>query len=110
MKKFLMAIAIAAGLAGTLTISGCTQMPTEKQSVSDLRPQISFKVTDERLHRARVILDGLDMGMVGNYIEGYASMRILPGTHILQVDSAGQTIFNEKFYIGDGVNRAFIVK
>ena len=109
MKKTIMALSLAAGLAGILTLSACTQMPTEKQNISDLRPQISFKAADEQTRSARVILDGLDMGPVGSYLEGAASLRILPGTHLLSIASGNQVIFQEKFYAGDGVNRTFIV-
>ena len=109
MKKTIMALSMAAGLAGMLTLSACTQMPTEKQSISDLRPQISFKAADEQARSARVVLDGLDMGAVGSYLEGAASLRILSGTHLLSIASGNKVIFQEKFYAGDGVNRTFIV-
>lgn len=107
MKKTAMILSMAAGL---LTLSACTQMPTEKQSISDMRPQISFKAADDRVHSAKVILDGLDMGPVGGYLEGAASLRILSGTHVLSLASGDQIIFQEKFYAGDGVNRTFILK
>lgn len=107
MKKTVMILSMAAGLQ---TLSACTQMPTEKQSISDMRPQISFKATDDRVHSAKVILDGLDMGPVGSYLEGAVSLRILSGTHVLSVASGDQIIFQEKFYAGDGVNRTFILK
>ena len=109
MKKIITSLCISAGLAGMLTLSACTQMPTEKQSISDIRPQISFKFSNERSRSARVILDGLDMGPVGKYLEGVASLRILSGTHLLNIVSGDQVIFQEKFYAGDGVNRTFIV-
>ena len=109
MKKTIMALSMAAGLAGMLALSACTQMPTEKQSISDMRPQISFRAADEQARGARVILDGLDMGAVGSYLEGAASLRILSGTHLLSIASGNQVIFQEKFYAGDGVNRTFII-
>lgn len=109
MKKILTTLGMAAGLTGMLTLNACTQLPTEKQSISDMRPQISFKISNEQTRSARVILDGLDMGPVGSYLEGVASLRILPGTHMLSLASGTQVIFQEKFYSGDGVNRTFIV-
>ena len=110
MKKIVTALIFSGGLVGVLIVSGCTQMPTEKQSISDMRPQISFKVSDDRTNSARVILDGLDIGAVGDYVEGSAALRILSGTHLLRVALGNQIIFEEKFYVGDGVNRTFIVK
>jgi hypothetical protein len=37
-------------------------------------------------------------------------VRILPGTHVLRVVLGAELVLEEKFYLGDGVNRAFIVK
>lgn len=110
MKNIFSAVLIAGGLIGALIVGGCTQMPTEKQSISDMRPQISFKAADDQARSARVILDGLDMGVVGDYVEGSASLRILSGTHLLRVVMGNQVVLDEKFYVGDGTNRTFIVK
>lgn len=52
MKKIVSAMFMASGLFGVLVVGGCTQMPTEKQSITDMRPQISFKAVDDRLHSA----------------------------------------------------------
>lgn len=90
-------------------VAGCVQVPTEKQSISDLRPQISFSVS-EALWAARVQLDGLDSGSVSDYLEGAAAMRIRPGTHVVQVIYGGQILLEEKIYLGDGANRTFIVR
>jgi len=110
MKKLATAVIITCGLLGLMAVGGCTQMPTEKQSISDIRPQISFRAADDRTHGARVLLNGLDMGAVGDYLEGASSLRILSGSHVLRVASGGEVIHEEKFYIGDGTNRTFILK
>lgn len=110
-----MRITLTARLAaGTLSIAllagACTQMPTEKRSVSDLRPQISFRADGERAQSARVFVDGLDMGLVSEYLEGQAALRVLSGTHKISVGVGGSVLLEEKTYLGDGVNRSFIVK
>ncbi|MDP2450488.1 MAG: hypothetical protein Q8M93_23720 [Polaromonas sp.] len=110
MKKTLTTLMFAASIAATLALGACTQMPTEKQGISDMRPQISFKAPDERVRSARVIVDGLDMGPVGNYVEGSSALRVLPGTHVLIVSLGGQVLLEEKFYVGDGVSRTFVAK
>ncbi|MGH6803059.1 MAG: hypothetical protein ACREC3_06800 [Methyloceanibacter sp.] len=97
-------------LAGAVVSGGCVQMPTEKQSVSDMRPQIAFKAEGERARGARVFVDGLDMGVVADYIDGMAAVRVLSGTHSLQVRSGGDVLLDEKVYLGDGVSRTFIVR
>lgn len=110
MMKTVAALIVAGGLLSASLVGGCSQMPTEKQSIADMRPQISFKVGDERVLGARVILDGLDMGLVGDYVEGFAALRVLSGTHMLSVAMENQIIFKEKFYVGDGVSRTFVLK
>ncbi len=107
--RMTMAATLLAGLP-VLGIYGCTQMPTEKQRVSDIRPQISFKTTDAQQHAARVIVDGLDMGSLGAYLEGIAALRIISGTHQVRVVLGNQVLLDEKFYAGDGVNRTFLIQ
>lgn len=110
MKKSALAFSFVISLLSIVSLPGCVQMPTEKQSISDLRPQISFKVADERLLTARVQLDGLDAGQVSDYIDGVSSMRIRPGTHIVRVTLNNSVLLEEKFYLGDGVNRTFVIR
>ncbi|MES1981606.1 MAG: hypothetical protein V4443_03925 [Pseudomonadota bacterium] len=110
MSKNVVGLIAIAALAVSLMFTGCTQMPTEKQSISDMRPQISFKADGPRAQGARVFVDNLDMGMVADFIEGKAALRILPGTHIVSVTSGGSILLEEKVYLGDGVSRSFTVK
>jgi hypothetical protein len=99
------------GLVLALTfLAGCTQWPTEKQSISDLRPGISFKAQNTSLLDARVVLDGLDMGQAKDYQEGVAMMRVLPGPHMLNVTYGGQKLLDEKIYTSDGVNQTFLLQ
>lgn len=100
---------MVAGLVSA-SLTACTQMPTEKQSVSDMRPQLSFKFSDERMAIARVLVDGLDMGIVSDYQEDKAALRILSGIHIIRVELGGQPLIEEKIYAGDGVNRTILLK
>lgn len=97
-------------LVGTLLSSGCTQMPTEKQSISDMRPQISFRAEGGSAQNAQVFVDGRDVGMVSEFMEGKAAMRVLPGMHIVSVSSGGSVLLEERVYLGDGVSRSFLVK
>lgn len=94
------------------TLAGCVQMPTEKQSVVDQRPQVSFRLdgASQRLAGARVFIDELDMGRVGDYLDGQASLRVLPGTHLVKVQLDRDVMVLERAYLGDGVVRSFIVK
>jgi hypothetical protein len=102
------AVLIAVMLAG---LGACVQMPTEKQSVVDQRPQISFRVNGDarRIGGARVLVDELDMGQLRDYLDGKASLRILPGSHVIKVQSDGTVLLMERAYLGDGVVRPFVV-
>ena len=91
---------------------GCVQYPTERQSVVDLRPQITFRfdTANVALNEARVFVDGLDSGRMGSFADGSGSLRVLPGTHVVQVVIGSDVLLNERVYIGDGVTRPFVVK
>lgn len=110
MRRTLTTLSIAVFLANAFVLGGCTQLPTEKQSVSDMRPQISFKAGSESVQSARVLVDGLDMGSVGDFLEGIAAVRVLSGMHKLTVTAGSAVLLEEKVYLGDGVSRSFIVK
>jgi hypothetical protein len=93
-----------------LGIYGCAQLPMEKQGVSDMRPHISFKSNDPTHHSARVIVDGLDMGSLGAYLDGIAALRIISGSHQIRVVLDTRVLFENKFYVDDGVSRTFLVQ
>ena len=96
----------------TIGLAACVQMPTERQSVADLRPQISFKLseTNSLVRTGRVILDGQDVGTAQDYADGVNSLKVLPGTHLLQVVNGSSILLEERFYLADGVNKTFAVK
>jgi hypothetical protein len=102
--------ALVAALVASVTTAGCVQMPTEKQGVADLRPAISFKVLSESSRDARVLVDEREVGQAGDFVEGKAALRVLPGTHLVRVVDEGNELVNQKIYLGDGVNRVLIVK
>ncbi len=99
------------GLLSAVTLSACVQMPTEEQSVVDLRPQIAFRITNAayKAETLRVFVDNLDMGAVEGYLEGKGALRILPGTHLVRVENQGSVVLSETVYVADGVARTFII-
>ncbi len=104
----LLAFTLSLGAGSSMT--GCTQMPTEKQGVSDMRPQISFQLERSDLASAQVMVDGLSMGVAGSYLAGQATLRVLPGPHELQVVAGGRVILSERVYLADGVSKSFVLK
>ena len=110
MKTILSRATFACALAIAGLTAACTQMPTEKQGVSDMRPQVSFRFENPDLAAAQVLVDGLGMGQAGQYSDGATSLRLVPGTHLIQVMWQGRAVLNERFYSADGVNRTFVLK
>ena len=99
---------IIVAVAIVVASAGCVQMPTEKHSVVDQRPQITFRVSDpHRVADARVFVDELDMGRVRDFLDGQAGLRVLPGTHVVKVLSGDTVLLLERAYLGDGVMRPF---
>lgn len=96
--------------AALLALSACVQLPTEKQGAADLRAQVSFQLQSDRAQGAVVLIDGLEAGRAGDFSEGVAALRVLPGSHRLQVIADGVPLLDERFYIGDGAQRTFTVR
>lgn len=108
-KQKIRVIGLAFVLAG---LSACVHYPTEKQSVVDQRPQIALRMSDVdgRTGAARVLVDGLDVGSAREFVEGRAALRVLPGTHIIQVVLDERVLLMERAYLSDGVVRSFEIK
>jgi len=102
--------AITGGFIATLLVAGCVLMPTEKMGVSDLRPQISFTAENASALFGRVFVDGLDVGSVADFTAGQATLRILPGNHRVRIVAGNALLLDESVYLGDGVNRTFLLK
>ena len=109
MKK---AIAVVALLFAGLSNTACVQMPTEQQGTVDMRPRISFQfdLQDEAMADARIILNGQDVGIARDYASGLRALSVRPGSHQLQVVHGTRTLLDERFYLGDGVNRSFLLR
>lgn len=107
-KNHISTILVSLSLAG---LSACVQMPTEKQSVVDQRPQITFRLSGDQQHAAgaRVLVDELEVGKVRDFLDGQASLRVLPGTHVIKVQAGDTVLLMERAYLGDGVVRPFNV-
>jgi hypothetical protein len=102
----------AAMLLGCVLAGGCVQMPTERQGTADMRPQVAlrFDPQDAAAASARVQLDGNDIGSAQDYAEGTRALRISPGSHDLRVVNGTRLFLDERFYLGDGVNRTFLLR
>jgi hypothetical protein len=107
-RQLLLVAALLLGVA----LSACVQFPTEKAGVVDQRPQISFRLpaNDNALPAARVQVNGIDAGAVGEFIEGQAALRVLPGNNVIKVVDGSRVVFDQQIYVGDGVGRTINLK
>jgi len=101
-----MAVVLCAGL-----LASCVQMPTEKQSSVDLRPQLSFSVASPGLDPMgmEIFIDGLLVGRVGTFLAGQQAVRVLSGTHVVQIVQGGVVLKEERIYIGDGMTKTLVI-
>jgi hypothetical protein len=102
---------IPIALALMLQLTACMQLPTEKQEVADLRPQLSFSLADpeDDLNAYRVYVDGLDMGSAASYLAGKNGMKVLSGSHELKVEGRGRVVLQDRIYLGDRATRTIII-
>ena len=94
-----------------LLTTACIQLPTEKQAVADMRPQVSFALADPNDDPAqyRVSVDGLDMDPASSYAAGRNTLRVLSGTHVVKVEGRGKVVVHERIYLGDGATRTILI-
>jgi len=102
---------IPIALALMLQLTACIQLPTEKQEVADLRPELSFSLADpdDDPNAYRVYVDGLEMGSAASYMAGKNSMKVLSGTHELKVEGRGRVVLQERIYLGDRATRMILI-
>lgn len=98
--------ALSAIVLAFFVLTGCVNTPTEMVQTKDDRPFIMFSGAQSG---DVVVLDGINLGLASDYITGKSGMRIESGTHILQIKRAGETIFNQKFYVSDGISKTFTI-
>lgn len=104
------AVLVFLGLLSVVT-TACIQLPTEKQSSVDLRPQMAFRLTNPTLdgHQLQVVVDDLPMGVVANFLADQQALRVLPGTHELKIMHGGRVVLQERLYIGEGMTKIIVV-
>lgn len=85
------------------SLSACAKQPTISETTVDLRPALSFTLASKKQDASsfEVFVDGLNMGSAEQYIQGKAALRVLSGTHLIQVKQHGQVVLEQKIYLGD---------
>jgi hypothetical protein len=102
---------IILGAVLATALFGCVRMPTERQSIVDQRPQISFRfdASNHEVRNARVFVDDLEVGSVGDFVDGQASLRVVPGSHHIRIQADDKVLMTERAYLADGAVRPFLI-
>ncbi|GDY28224.1 MULTISPECIES: hypothetical protein [unclassified Agarivorans] len=98
-------------LLSLVGLSACVQMPTSTSTTIDNRPQLSFIAASEQINLSdySVWVDGLESGLASDYQAEKAALRVLSGTHQIELKKAGEIIQKETIYLGDGVTKHMVV-
>lgn len=94
-----------------LGLSACVQMPTHTSSTVDNRPQLSFIAASEQanLSEYTIWIDGLESGKASDFKVDEAALRVLPGSHLIELKKGDNVVLEETIYVGDGVTKKMVV-
>ncbi|BFM12973.1 hypothetical protein R50072_31260 [Simiduia litorea] len=96
----------------SLSISGCITSTPEKDSKTvEESASISFKISESALHTPiEIYIDGKHMGSAQEFQTSIARLKVITGTHILELKSNKETIKKEKFFVSKGSNKEFSIE
>lgn len=89
----------------SLILAGCVQPPTKNTEVVDDRPGLAFELASPEAKYYELKIDGVSYGSVEKYIAGKSRLRIIDGTHQVELINDGRVVFSKKVYLGSGSNR-----
>lgn len=87
-----------------LLATGCVKQPTRSEKTVDDRPAISFAVKNETQVPGEytILVDKLAMGTADQFLENEAALRLLSGSHVLQLIRGNEIVLEQTLYLGDG--------
>src|SRR5690554_3570237 len=86
-------------------LAGCVQSPTKNTQVVDDRPGLAFDLSSSSSASYELLVNGVSYGAVGQYQAGDSVLKVIDGTHQIELVENGKTVFRQKVYLGAGVNR-----
>jgi len=92
-----------------LLLVGCVQSPTKDTRVVDDRPGLTFDLQSSASRNHELFVNGVSYGPVSQYLEGSSRLRLVDGTHRIELLHNGEVTFSERVYLGAGVNRVIKV-
>lgn len=88
-----------------LTLTACVQSPTHSTQVVDDRPSVAFELQSTAAKTYELKIDGVSYGKVSQYQAGKERLRIVDGSHTLELFSGTKKVFSEKVYLGAGTHK-----
>lgn len=92
-------------LLALITLTACVQTPTRNTQVVDDRPGLAFELSSPGAKYYELRVDGVSYGRVGQYQAGENLLKIIDGTHQVELVSDGKVVFAKEVYLGAGSNR-----
>lgn len=98
-------------LFALMITQGCiSSKPVETSSVVDDRPVLMFSFEGGIPSQPiSIYIDDLYLGEAQKYQQGKLGLRIIAGTHIIQLRDGNRTILDQKIYLGRGVTKTIAV-
>lgn len=107
LQKYLAFILVSSLL---LFLAACVKQPTLSENVVDDRPAITFKSQSGALRPGdEVYVDNLPVGDAWRYQSSKAALRILSGSHLIEVKRNGEIVFEQTIYVGDGAVKQILI-
>lgn len=92
-----------------LLLVGCVQSPTKDTRVVDDRPGLTFEIQSPATGNHELLVNGISYGPVSQYLEGESRLRLVDGSHQIELVHNGNVTFSRRVYLGAGVNRVIKV-
>src|SRR5690554_3912324 len=86
-------------------LSACVQTPTHNTQVVDDRPGLAFELQSSSAKSYELRVDGVSYGTVGQYLAGENRLRIIDGSHQVELFSGNDVVYSQTVYLGAGSNR-----
>ena len=105
-------IAAIAALVAAIALTGCAQtgpitadpLAPAALAALDERPRLvfTFGSVNEELPTARVLVDGVDVGALGEFAFGSGALRVSAGTHRISVTFFDRVLLDQTVSVTDG--------
>ena len=87
--------------------SGCVDMPVQQTQMVDDRPRLTFEASSlgRQVDNYELVIDSVSYGSLGQYLVNENALRIIDGSHQIEVRSGGKTVFSQSVFLGENVTR-----